>query len=219
MAVGSSEAMSIQSASKPKNARAIATGPASTATEISLLDRLSILASVLLTLEQSTTGAAAETPASVAPAGLDAALETSVAADNVANPAAPIEVAHLPETTRADSLFPDGPKGVSHTEQRLAAEASADPLQPMTPSHADAAVAPIVRLGSSTSPTLLNIEVVDDKAGSVPLSMENAGGGHAGERCHHQLGTGDDLCVHGRRRPRQFRRVRRHGRGQYRRFF
>ncbi|MFZ0854036.1 MAG: calcium-binding protein [Hyphomicrobiaceae bacterium] len=165
--------MSIQSASKPKNARAIATGPAATATEISLLDRLSILASVLLTLEQSTTGAAAETPASVAPAGLDAALETSVAADHVANPAAPIEVAHLPETTRADSLFPDGPKGVSHTEQRLAAEASADPLQPMTPSHADAAVAPIARLGSSTSPTLLNIEVVDDKAGSVPLSMEN----------------------------------------------
>ena len=56
MAVGSSEAMSIQSASKPKNARAIATGPASTATEISLLDRLSILASILLTLKQSTTG-------------------------------------------------------------------------------------------------------------------------------------------------------------------
>ena len=42
----------------------------------------------------------------------------------------------------------------------------------MTPSHADAAVVPIVRLGSSTSPALLNIEVVDDKAGSVPLSME-----------------------------------------------
>ena len=172
MAVGSSEAMSIQSASKPKNARAIATGPASTATEISLLDRLSILASILLTLQPSATGAAAETSAPVEPAGLDAALETSVAADTAANPAAPIEVAHLPETTRADSLSPDGPKGVSHTEQRLAAEASADPLQPMTPSHADAAVAPIVRLGSSTSPALLNIEVVDDKAGSVPLSME-----------------------------------------------
>ena len=172
MAVGSSEAMSIQSASKPRNARAIATGPASTATEISLLDRLSILASILLTLQPPATGAAAETPAPVEPAGLDAALETSVAADTVANPTAPIEVAHLPETTRADSLSPDGPKGVSHTQLRLAAEASADPLQPMTPSHADAAVAPIVRLGSSTSPALLNIEVVDDKAGSVPLSME-----------------------------------------------
>ena len=82
MAVGSSEAMSIQSASKPKNARAIAIGSASTATEISLLDRLSILASILLTLQQSTTGAAAETPASVEPAGLDVALETSVAAAN-----------------------------------------------------------------------------------------------------------------------------------------
>lgn len=164
--------MSIQSASKPRNARAVATGAASTATEISLLDRLSILASILLTLQPPATGAAAETPAPVERAGLDAALETSVAADNAANPAAPIEVAHLPETTRADSLSPDGPKGVSHTQQRLAAEASADPLQPMTPSHADAAVAPIVRLGSSTSPALLNIEALDDKAGSVPLSME-----------------------------------------------
>ena len=169
MAVGSSEAMSIQSASKPKHARANATVPASTATEISLLDRLSILASILLSLQPSATGAAAETPAPVEPAGLDAALETSVAA---ANPAAPIEAAHLPETARADSLSPDGSKGISPTKQRLAAEASADPLQPMTPSHADAAVAPIVRLGSSTSPALLNIEVVDNKAGSVPLSME-----------------------------------------------
>jgi hypothetical protein len=164
--------MSIQSASKPKNARAIATGPASTATEINLLDRLSILASILLSLQSSATGAAAETAAPAEPAGLDAALETSVAADNAANPAAPIEVAHLPETTRADSAYPDGPKGVGHTDQRLAAEASADPLQPMTPSHADAAVTPIVRLGSSTSPALLNIEGVDDKAGLVPLSME-----------------------------------------------
>jgi Ca2+-binding RTX toxin-like protein len=164
--------MSIQSASKPKNARAIASASASTATEISLLDRLSILASILLSLQSSATGAAAETLAPIGPAGLDAALETSMAAEHAAALAAPIEVAHLPETARADGLPPDGSKGISHPDQRLAAEAGADPLQPMTPPEADAAVVPIVRLGSSTSPNLLNIAVVDDKGGLVPLSME-----------------------------------------------
>jgi RTX calcium-binding nonapeptide repeat (4 copies) len=173
MAVGSSETMSIQSASKPKTARAIASASASTATEISLLDRLSILASILLSLQSSATGAAAETPAPVGPAGLDAAPETSVAAEHATAPAAAIEVRHLPETARADSFSPDGSKGISDPGQRLAAEAGADPLQPMTPPQADAAVVPIVRLGSSTSPNLLNIAVVDDKAALVPLSMES----------------------------------------------
>ncbi|HET6928549.1 MAG TPA: hypothetical protein VFI48_16995, partial [Hyphomicrobiaceae bacterium] len=63
--------MSIQSGSKLKNARPVASipaspiTPASTVNELALLDRISILASILLSLEQTFAGTAAAQTASV----------------------------------------------------------------------------------------------------------------------------------------------------------
>jgi Ca2+-binding RTX toxin-like protein len=181
LAVGLSEAMSIQSGSKLKNARPVASipvspiAPASTVNELTLLDRISILASILLSLEQTFAGTAAVAQAaSVEATGGDgASSETGTAGDVVISPPQAIEIARLSERLSTDSHAPTqghaNPAGVG--EYRLAAEAGADPLAPLAPP-ADALLKPIARHGSSTSPSLLKIDVVDDKADPGPLSLE-----------------------------------------------
>ena len=74
--------MSRQSGSKPKHARPLASVAAPAAvSEIALLDRLAILASILLTLEQSATASAAEPSGSVEQVSIEpATAETRAAA-------------------------------------------------------------------------------------------------------------------------------------------
>src|SRR5262245_14473909 len=171
--------MSIQSGSKPKNARSVASipaspvAPASTVNEISLLERVSILASILLSLKQSVGSAAAAQAASADTAGQDGAgSDTSAAGDVVINPPQTIEIARLPERLSTDSPAPAASaNSAGIAEHRLAAEAGADPIAPLAPPP-DALLKPIARHGSSTSPSVLKIEVVDDTAGAGPLSLE-----------------------------------------------
>jgi len=171
--------MSIQSGSKLKHARPGASisaspiAPASTVNEISLLERVSILASILLSLKQSvgSTAAAAEVMAAEA-AGEDGPSSETGAAGEVISPPQAIEIARLPEWLSTDSPSPaQSANPAGFTEHRLAAEAGADPIAPLAPP-ADALLKPIARHGSSTSPSVLKIDVVDDKAGSAPLSLE-----------------------------------------------
>ena len=179
--MGLSEAMSIQSGSKLKNARAAAgmpaspIAPASKVNEISQLDRMSILASILLSLKQSVGSAAAAQAPSAEPAGEDtASSETGAAGAVVISPPQAFEIARLPERLSTDSSSPaqGGANPAGMAEHRLVAEAGADPLAPLAQPPADALLKPIARHGSSTSPSVLKIDVVDDKAGSAPLSLE-----------------------------------------------
>ena len=176
--MGLSEAMAIQSGSKPKNARSVTSipaspiAPASTVNEIGLLDRVSILASILLSLKQSVGSAAAAQAASAETIGEDGAgSETGAAGDLVISPPQAIEIARLPEKRSTDSPAPAPANSAGMAEHRLAAEAGADPIAPLAPPQ-DALLKPVARHGSSTSPSVLKIEVVDDKAGSAPLSLE-----------------------------------------------
>jgi Ca2+-binding RTX toxin-like protein len=172
--------MSIQSGSKLKNARPVASipaspiAPASTVNEISLLERVSILASILLSLKQSvgSTAAVAQTAAAEATGEDGASSETGAAGELVISSAQAIEIARLPESLSTDSHSParGSANPAGFTEHRLAAEAGADPIVP--PLQADAVLKPIAHRGSSTSPSVLKIDVVDDKAGSAPLSLE-----------------------------------------------
>jgi hypothetical protein len=165
--------MSKQAGSKLKNARPMASVPASVVSEIGLLERVSILASILLSLKQSISGAtaaegfAAETLAEEATTG-----DFGAAPESVGKSFQPLEIARVPETVRTEDRHEPRPGSAGVGEHRLAAESNTDPLQPIAPAQADAALKPIAR-GSSTSPTLLKIEVVDDQAGSAPLSLEN----------------------------------------------
>jgi hypothetical protein len=180
LAVGLSEAMAIQSGSKLKHARPVASvpaspvAPASTVNEISLLDRVSILASILLSLKQSMGSAAAQQAAPEAIAGEEAGSQESAAGDVVISPPQTIEIARLPERLGADShpSGQDSAKSSAAGEYHLAAEAGADPLAPLGLPPADALLKPIARHGSSTSPSVLKIDAVDDKGGSGPLSLE-----------------------------------------------
>jgi len=172
--------MSIQSGSKLKNARPVASipaspiAPASTVNEISLLERVSILASILLSLKQSvaSTAAVAQTAAAEATGEDGASSQTGAAGEVVISPPQAIEIARLPERLSTDSHSPaqGSANPAGFTEHRLAAEAGADPIAP--PPQADALLKPIAHRGSSTSPSVLKIDVVDDKAGSAPLSLE-----------------------------------------------
>jgi hypothetical protein len=172
--------MSIQSGSKLKNARPVASipaspkAPASTVNEISLLERVSILASILLSLKQSvgSTAAVAQTAAAEATGEDGASSQTGAAGEVVISPPQAIEIARLPERLSTDSHSPaqGSANPAGFTEHRLAAEAGADPIAP--PPQAEALLKPIAHRGSSTSPSVLKIDVVDDKAGSAPLSLE-----------------------------------------------
>src|SRR5262245_17940470 len=166
--------MSRQSGSKPKHARPVASVAAPAAvSEITLLDRLAILASILLTLEQSATATATDPSGSVAQVSIEpATAESSAAAATAANPPPALEFARLGDSPSTDGHSKDGLRSPDSAEQRLAAEAGQDPNLPILAPPADAAVKPIVPHGSSTSPTLLKIDVVDDKAGSAALSLE-----------------------------------------------
>jgi hypothetical protein len=164
--------MSKQAGSKLKNARPVASVQASAVNEINLLERVSILASILLSLKQSASGAAAaegfavETLAGEATSG-----DNGAAPGGVGKAFQPLEIARLPETVRTEDQHKPRPGSAGVGEHQLAAESNSDPLQPIAPAQADAALRPIAR-GSSTSPALLKIEVVDDTAGSTPLSLE-----------------------------------------------
>src|SRR5262249_30332548 len=81
-------------------------------------------------------------------------------------------VARLGDGPSTDDYGKDGVRGPASPEHRLAAEAGQDPNLPILPPPPDAAVKLILPHGSSTSPTLLKIDVVDDKAGSSVLSLE-----------------------------------------------
>jgi hypothetical protein len=165
--------MSKQAGSKLKNARPMASVPASAVNEISLLERVSILASILLSLKQSTSGAAAaEGFAAELLAEEEDTGDFGAAPEGVGKPFQPLEIARRPETEYTEDQHEARPGSAGVGEQRLTAESNTDPLQPIAPAQADPVLKPIAR-GSSTSPTLLNIEVVDDKAGSAPLSLEN----------------------------------------------
>src|SRR4029450_9183994 len=132
--------MSIQSGSKLKNARPVASipaspkAPASTVNEISLLERVSILASILLSLKQSvgSTAAVAQTAAAEATGEDGASSQTGAAGEVVISPPQAIEIARLPETLSTDRhSHAEGtatPAGC--TGDRLAAEAGADPIAP-----------------------------------------------------------------------------------------
>jgi hypothetical protein len=168
--------MSIQTGSKLKNARPVASipaspiAPASTVNEIGQLDRMSILASILLSLKQSVASAAAgqaaaaEATEAAAPSG-----DTAAAGDVVISPPQVIEIARLPEERTVSA--PPAQATPATGQYHLAAEAGADPLVPLTPP-VDALLKPVARHGSSTSPSVLKIDLVDDKAGSAPLSLE-----------------------------------------------
>src|SRR5262245_17848597 len=171
MAVGTSIAMSKQAGSRVKNARPMASVPAPSINEITLLERVSILASVLLSLKQSTTAAAAaDAGVSETVAGEGTTGGVTPGFESLDKGVQPVEIARLPETTHTEGQQEARPSGTGTVEYRLATEPNIDPLQP--PAQADAALKPIARHGSSTSPTVLKIEVVDDKAGSAPLSIE-----------------------------------------------
>jgi hypothetical protein len=165
--------MSRQLGSKPKHARPLASVPAPAAVgEVTLLDRLAILASILLTLEQSATANAAEPSGPVEQVSIEpATAEMSAAAAATTSPPA-LEFTRLGDSPSTDGYTRDGVRTPDGVEQRLAAEAGQDPNLPIVPPPPDAAVKPIVPHGSSTSPTLLKIDVVDDKAGSAALSLE-----------------------------------------------
>ena len=162
--------MSKQAGSKLKNARPVASVQASAVNEISLLERVSILASILLSLKQSTGGAAAAEGFAAETLAGEATTGDIGAPEGVAKAFQPLEIARLPETVRTEDQHETRPGSAGVGEHRLAAESNTDPLQPIAPAQADAALKPIAR-GSSTSPALLKIEVVDDEAGS-PLSLE-----------------------------------------------
>lgn len=164
--------MSEQSGSKPNNLRPVASNSASVISEVALLDRLAILASILLSLEQSTVAGAAE-QAAVDPTLSDelGAADTSASPERVGEAPVVIELAALPETASPDNSIADGTKA-SIALQRVAAEAGADPMLPLLAAQADAAVKPTLRLGSSTSPVLLKIDGVNEQAGPGPLSLE-----------------------------------------------
>ncbi len=150
----------------------MASVPAPAISEVSLLDRLAILASIILSLEQPAT--AAEKPGSAEHVGTEpATTDASAPAESAASLPLAFEIARLPDVPSADTAAPEAVKATSSVEQRLAAEAGgADPYLPILPPPADAAAKLIFRHGSSTSPTLLNLEVVDDKAASAALSLE-----------------------------------------------
>jgi hypothetical protein len=169
--------MSIQTGSKLKNARPVANipaspiAPASTVNEIGQLDRMSILASILLSLKQSVGSAAAgQAAAAEATDAGPPSSETAAAGDVVISPPQTIEIARLPEVG-TDSAPPAQARPATSSEYHLAAEAGADPLVPLAPP-VDALLKPVARHGSSTSPSVLKIDLVDDKAGSAPLSLE-----------------------------------------------
>jgi Ca2+-binding RTX toxin-like protein len=163
--------MSKQAGTKLKNARAMASVSPPAFNEITLLERVSILASILLSLKQSTTAAAAadfagaETIAGEATSG-----DLSSAPESLGTQFQPVEIARLSETLRTEVQQDARPSGTGAAEHRLAAESNTDPLQ--LPPQVEAALKPIARHGSSTSPTVLKIEVVDDKVASLPLSIE-----------------------------------------------
>ena len=165
--------MATRSGSKPKTARLLANVPAAVVNEISLLDRLSILASILLSLEQSATASAAEPSSPGEQAGGEPATsDTSVAVVGGANPAATVEIAVIADDPSTHGLTEDTGKSTPGVEPHLVAQAGPDPNLLIAPPPAEPAIKPIAPHGSSTSPTLLRIEVVDDKAGSAPLSLE-----------------------------------------------
>ena len=170
--------MSIQTGSKLKNARPVASIPASpiaaaaTVNEIGQLDRMSILASILLSLKQSVGSAAAGQAAAVeATVAAAPSSETDAAGDVVISPPQVIEIARLPQALGTDSASPAQTKPTPGGDYHLAAEAGADPLVPLAPP-VDALLKPVARHGSSTSPSVLKIDLVDDKASSAPLSLE-----------------------------------------------
>jgi hypothetical protein len=164
--------MSKQSGSKLKNARPMASVPASV-NDISLLERVSILASILLSLKHSTSGAAAaegvvaETLAGEATTG-----DIGAVPEAVGKAFQPLEIARVPETVRPEVQHDARPGSAGVGEHLLAAQSNTDPPEPVAPAQADAALKAIAR-GSSTSPALLKIEVVDAKADTAPLSLEN----------------------------------------------
>jgi hypothetical protein len=160
--------MSIRSGAKLKTARPTASVPVSTAAEVGLLDRLSILAGILLSLQQTATSEAGEQTRPAAPAGPDwADTETSATDAASASPSPPIDVARLGENPRADAQT-QGASGDARSVAQRSPEQAVDPVLPAVP--AGDAVIPVVRLGSSTSPNLLD---VDDSSGSDQLSIEN----------------------------------------------
>jgi RTX calcium-binding nonapeptide repeat (4 copies) len=162
--------MAKQAGSKLKNGRPIASVTASTVNEISLLERVSLLASILLSLKASTTEAAAAEGFAAETLAGEATTDSGAASEGIGKPFQPLEIARLPETTAEDQLESRA-GGAGTGEHRLAAESNADPLQPIAPAQADAALKAIAR-GSSTSPALLKIEVVAEETGSAPLSLE-----------------------------------------------
>src|SRR5262245_28344167 len=161
--------MSKQAGSKMKNERPLASVPAPVVNEINLLERVSILASVLLSLKQSTTAAAAaDAVAAETVTGEGTTGDVIVQSEKTFQP---LEIVRLPETMHTEVQPEARPSSTGAAEYRLAAESNTDPLQPLA-GQADAALKPIARHGSSTSPSVLKIEAVDDKVGSAPLSIE-----------------------------------------------
>jgi RTX calcium-binding nonapeptide repeat (4 copies) len=165
--------MSKQAGSKHKTARPMTSAAVPSVNELSLLERVSILASILLSLKQASGGAlAADALVADSVAGEATSGDFSPSPDTFGKAFQPLEIARLPETTRAEVQYEPRASSAGTGEHRLAAESNTDPLQALQSAQADAALKPIARHGSSTSPAVLKIEVVDDKVGSAPLSIE-----------------------------------------------
>ena len=157
--------MSIQSGSKLKNARPGASisaspiAPASTVNEISLLERVSILASILLSLKQSVGSTAAAGGHRGGGRRQDGpSSETGAAGEVVIGPPQAIEIARLPEWLSTDSPRPRRaqiPQGSPSTVWRRRQVPIR--LRSLAPP-ADALLKPIARHGLDV-PSVLKIDV------------------------------------------------------------
>ena len=161
--------MSTRSGSKAKIVRPMPSVPAaSTISDINLLDRLSILASILLSLDTSTAAAADERSQASEPEATTPDLMAGAGSGSLP----PTDLARLPGSGTASGAQ-DAAREQAGADHRFTAQAGSDAVQPTPSPQADAGLRSLLAAhGSSTSPTLLKLDGVDDKAGSAALSLE-----------------------------------------------